>query len=449
MDHHRPSSWLIALSLVLVQLLLEPFPSSCLSISAKEAQGVYEYEHHNNLELNVFLQKVSAKCPTISRLYQLSEKSVSGWPLTVIELSSNPGEHQLLKPEFKYVANMHGNEVLGREMLLRLADYLCTEYLNNNQEIQKLLNSTRIHLLPSLNPDGWDIAASNYKSKDWLMGRSNLNGVDINRDFPDLDVIAFRRGSKEDFINSLVSHKMQPETRAAVIWILSNPFVLSANLHGGALVANYPFDETPDGSTNTYTASPDDQTFKHLARTYANKHKTMSKEGSKCDNDEDFTKQGGITNGAAWYSVAGGMQDFNYLASNSFEITLELGCEKFPPANKLREEWENNKEALVEFIKQAHIGIKGIVRDTFGNPIDGAVVRVQNYTDGIGRVINHDVTTTSEGEYWRLLTPGLYHVMAAKPNYNPQTKTVRVEEDQAKKSSGAKLVHFVLKPLFE
>lgn len=167
-----------------------------------------------------------------------------------------------MKPEFKYVANMHGNEVLGREMLLRLADYLCTEYLNNNQEIQKLLNSTRIHLLPSLNPDGWDIAASNYKSKDWLMGRSNLNGVDINRDFPDLDVIAFRRGSKEDFINSLVSHKMQPETRAAVIWILSNPFVLSANLHGGALVANYPFDETPDGSTNTYTASPDDQTFK-------------------------------------------------------------------------------------------------------------------------------------------------------------------------------------------
>ena len=140
----------------------------------------------------------------------------------------------------------------------------------------------------------------------------------------------------------------------------------------------------------------------------------MSKEGSKCDNDEDFTKQGGITNGAAWYSVAGGMQDFNYLASNSFEITLELGCEKFPPANKLREEWENNKEALVEFIKQvreenfvlrstslihhilqAHIGIKGIVRDTFGNPIDGAVVRVQNYTDGIGRVINHDVTTST------------------------------------------------------
>lgn len=80
-----------------VQLLLEPCPSSALSISAKVEQGIYEYEHHNNLELNVFLQKVSAKCPSISRLYQLSEKSVNGWPLTVIELSANPGDHQLCK----------------------------------------------------------------------------------------------------------------------------------------------------------------------------------------------------------------------------------------------------------------------------------------------------------------------------------------------------------------
>lgn len=160
---------------------------------------------------------------------------------------------------------MHGNEVLGRELLLRLADYLCEEYRNNNLEIQNLINNTRIHLLPSLNPDGWDIASSimdNNQQHDWMLGRANLNGVDINRDFPDLDMVAFRNGGKEDFINTLLYHKMQPETRAAVIWILNNPFVLSANLHGGSLVANYPFDETPDGSLNSYTPSPDDLTFR-------------------------------------------------------------------------------------------------------------------------------------------------------------------------------------------
>lgn len=46
------------------------------------------------------------------------------------------------------------------------------------------------------------------------------------------------------------------------------------------------------------------------------------------------------------------MQDFNYLSSNDFEITLELGCEKYPKAERLAQEWEDNKDALVNLIWQ-------------------------------------------------------------------------------------------------
>jgi hypothetical protein len=402
-----------------------------------------EFKHHNNTEMAAVLQQVHNRCPDITRLYTLSEPSVNGIPLYVLEITDHPGKHELMEPEMKYIANMHGNEVLGRELLLHLADYLCGEYLSGNEEIKKMVDNTRIHLMPSMNPDGWRISTDNG-GKDFLIGRNNANNMDLNRDFPDLDRIAYSNEEEHqeynnhlmDFVKHL-DHKIQPETESVMKMIMENPFVISANMHGGDLVANYPYDEARGFNPTEYSPSPDDETFRQIALTYSKNHPKMSDPTRPgCDQPQNqFAKQGGITNGAAWYTVEGGMQDFNYLSSNDFEITLELGCDKYPPASALSQEWEDNKKSLLEFIWLAHSGVKGVVKDfDTRKGIANAIIHVKNITRVAKSFrrsddVNHDITSVHDGDYWRLLTPGEYEIIAVADGYEPVAKLVEVTDN--------------------
>lgn len=110
-------------------------------------------------------------------------------------------------------------------------------------------------------------------------------------------------------IYEILMFQLEPETKALIRHIMQIPFVLSANLHGGDLVANYPYDESRSGKvTGEYTSTPDDAIFQYLASSYANYHTDMADPARRpCDKDSTpFGKLGGITNGANWYSLKGG-----------------------------------------------------------------------------------------------------------------------------------------------
>ncbi|CAG2233268.1 CPD [Mytilus edulis] len=117
----------------------------------------FEFGNHDFHSLRRVLKAAHENAPDISKEYSLKKKSVNGLDLAVIEFSKNPGKHIPGVPEFKYVGNMHGNEVVGREVLLALVSLL-SENKDNDPRISWLIEHTRIHIMPSMNPDGYEMA---------------------------------------------------------------------------------------------------------------------------------------------------------------------------------------------------------------------------------------------------------------------------------------------------
>ncbi|NXD11094.1 CPXM2 protein, partial [Nothocercus nigrocapillus] len=111
------------------------------------------------------------------------------------------------EPEFRYIAGAHGNEVLGRELILLLMQFMCQEYLAGNPRIVHLIEDTRIHLLPSVNPDGYDKA---YKAGSelggWSLGRWTQDGIDINNNFPDLNSLLWESEDQKKSKRKVPNH---------------------------------------------------------------------------------------------------------------------------------------------------------------------------------------------------------------------------------------------------
>lgn len=301
-------------------------------------------------------------------------------------------------------------------MLIHFVSHLLTRY-SNDHLITAVLSSTLVHVLISMNPDGFAVAYRHSRNRgDCIgeVGRNNAADYDLNRNFPDY------------FVNNS-GMPTQPETRAVMDWLADQQFILSASLHGGALVANYPYDNKPQG--NRYADIPDDvDVFRHLAKLYSFTHPTMHL-GAPCPNDGERFPDG-ITSGSAWYLVTGGMQDYNYIFAGCLELTLEISCCKFPAnETQILSHWQRNRDALVLFLVQAHIGVKGVVRDASSlAPVAAATLTVS------GRL--HTTQTTANGEFWRLLLPGAYVMNVTAAGYQTLSCSIYLPTNAAATSQG-------------
>ncbi|KAK7501785.1 hypothetical protein BaRGS_00006871 [Batillaria attramentaria] len=208
----------------LPRLTLASILTLTLLVSRSQNTNALDFVYHDAVQLEAFLTNISQTYPEITRLYSIG-KSINGVDLWVIAIGESPRDHVTLRPNVKYVGNMHGNEVVGREELLHFIEYLVTNY-GQMENVTHLLNTSTVHILPSMNPDGFAVASTEPACNG--IGRGNAKNYDLNRNFPDF----FRQATTP----------IQQETQLIIDWITSTQFVLSANLHGGAVCVSYPFD---------------------------------------------------------------------------------------------------------------------------------------------------------------------------------------------------------------
>lgn len=264
-------------------------------------------------EIEKELKSITTSYPQIAKMFSIG-KSVKGRDLWVIKLSKNVGVDDS-RPEFKYIANMHGDEIVGRELMVRLIKDLLINY-GKDPVITNLLDRTQIYIMPSMNPDG---AAAR--------SRGNAKYVDLNRDFPD-----FSTTDSKD-----TTEGRAPETQAVMNWQKTRRFVLSANFHGGAEVANYPWDTKAD-------KFPEEALVKELCLEYASLAPYIGASTSF---------ENGITNGFAWYEVNGGMQDWSIFYKKDLQITIEVSNTKWPDYSKVDYYYQQNKPAMLRLIERA------------------------------------------------------------------------------------------------
>lgn len=232
-------------------------------------ESVPVFKYHNYSEMVGYLFYYNQIYPNITHLYKIGSTDDSFQKLPyVLVISKNPESHELLKPEFKYSANSFGDQWVGREMLLLLIKHLLESY-GRNEEITRLVDTTRIHILASLDPEAFEEEYAKYKmqikniekskqidSNVCSANETKINSIDLT--FPDV------------LKTKLFNYKEDERVRI-LSWIDENVFILSGTLYDGQLLARIPFN-VPNPSTTsideTTIKTSDDQLFIELAKSY-------------------------------------------------------------------------------------------------------------------------------------------------------------------------------------
>lgn len=304
--------------------------------------------------------------------------------LLALKISDNVGTQEN-EPEFFYTSSMHGDELTGYLLTLRLADELLSAYATD-PEMADLVDTLEIWINPLANPDGTFAGGDHTVTG---ATRSLSNGHDPNRSFPDP-----ASGDDPD------SGMWDPEVQAMLDLADAQSFVMSLNYHGGAEVVNYPWDIWAEGSPD-YHPHPDRDWYDRVSHVYADNVQADSPSGY-------FTSvtSSGVTNGGDWYTIDGGRQDAMNAYYGCRESTIEASDYKTIDSGQLEAHWGYNRQGMLDYMKEARFGIHGLVTNADNGLPVAARVRVLGHDDDA--MTTYVYTDPDVGDYHRPIEAGTW-----------------------------------------
>jgi hypothetical protein len=320
----------------------------------------FQVDFHTYSQMVTALQNIADTYPDITRLYDLGQ-SVQGRILWGLKITDNPDIEEN-EPEVRICGLHHGDEFMSAELPLYLALHLVQNY-SVDPTITDLIDNREIWIIPMVNPDGREADT-----------RYNAHGIDLNRNY--------------GYMPESSNPYSEPETQAMRNNALQNNFVLSLSFHCSGDIVNYVWNYKTQ-------RVPDNDAVEFLSEQYGAHNGYW------------------VVEGYDWYQTLGDCNDFSYGCRGDMDWTIEVQSSNIPQA------WNLNRDAMMEIIDSANMGLTGVVT----NANNGQPVAATVWVDEAPWPCFADPQV---GDYHRVLLPGSYTVHYRANGFEEKTFSVEV-----------------------
>ncbi|WAR01286.1 CBPD-like protein [Mya arenaria] len=361
-------------------------------------QEVSKFQYHSYNNLRNFAKNLTQVCGKRLAAKNFG-KSTSGQDLWMMEFGPDGDE---LVPSVLLVGGLHGDEGVGYEMSVQLVEHLC-DNAEKDFLVKELLQSTRLHIIPTLNPDGLQLSeAGKCKS---TTGHTNSNNRDLDQTFIVQDVN--------------MTGVQEKETVALLDWLKTsiNPTV-TVIIRGGDMMVLYPH--------HTKTAPLGEVEKKRLINlglAYTTVHPDMGNNNFRCNVSRgSMPVEMGILEASSYHTHSGSLMDYVYDTMHSAAISVYMSCCKYPAQDQLLDLWKQNRKPLVTVLKQASRSMHGVVKNTQRESMSRASLTIEGSTQ--------IYPVDEQGRFWIYLAPGQYKTVTVEKDFESVEMTLTMEKEE-------------------